>query len=379
MNLTLGLTGMDEQIQARLERLFAAVSPKLRGRWQLAPANAASHVIVDMDSVYGPMSWLSLANAGKQVIGMTSAERSKADFLLRQPVDEPALLALLDAIAEGASTTPMAGGADAGTDVVESDDSTEDAARSTPPTTDESAEQPGEEPASDSTPADFTDTDTTSDPAPVVDAPAATIDPPTPATGTQTESWTDAAALPWYHPEARQGRWLLTSEGQPELLLDHDHGIYHGPATLKPLQELFAALPHNATLRPLGADAWQAHPLATAEAQPLQRLHWYGALLAGAGRLLPGVDPNGQFRLGKWPRTEREFPRHFRIATVMMRGPATVDEIAAAADVDREEVADFINAHIASGHAEAVVAAPPAEPAPARGSGLLSRLRGRGN
>ena len=91
-------------------------------------------------------------------------------------------------------------------------------------------------------------------------------------------------------------------------------------------------------------------------AQPLARLQWYGGLLAGKGKLLPGFDPTAQYQLRKWPQTEREFPKHFRIATAMMKGPATLDEIATASGVPLEDVVDFVNANLATGFAEAVSA-----------------------
>ncbi len=62
----------------------------------------------------------------------------------------------------------------------------------------------------------------------------------------------------------------------------------------------------------------------------------------------------------------------------MMKGPATVDEVAEASGVPGPEVADFINANLATGFAEFVPPAPPepSEPPP-KPAGLLGRLRGR--
>jgi hypothetical protein len=94
--------------------------------------------------------------------------------------------------------------------------------------------------------------------------------------------------------------------------------------------------------------------------------------------LLPGHDPNGQYRLSKWPQTEREYPKHFRIATAMMKGPATIDDIAAASGVDRGEIADFINANLATGYAEPVLPAAPEPETPSKpAGGLFGRMRGR--
>ena len=93
--------------------------------------------------------------------------------------------------------------------------------------------------------------------------------------------------------------------------------------------------------------------------------------------LLPGTDPEGRYRLTKWPQTEREYPRHFRIATAMMKGPATLAEIAEASGSPLAEVADFTNANLATGFAEFVPEPEPEAEAPRRAAGFFSRLRGR--
>ena len=127
------------------------------------------------------------------------------------------------------------------------------------------------------------------------------------------------------------------------------------------------------------AAAWESEAASIGAAQPLSRLQWLGGLVSGHGMLLPGLDADGKYRLLKWPQTEREYPKHFRIATAMMKGPATVDEVAAASGVSREEVADFVNANLATGYAEQVLPAPPEPeaPAPKPAGGLFGRIRGR--
>jgi hypothetical protein len=57
----------------------------------------------------------------------------------------------------------------------------------------------------------------------------------------------------------------------------------------------------------------------------------------------------------------------------MMKGPATVAEIAALSSVEPAEVADYVNASLAVGHAEPWVDASAGQ-APPRG--LFNRLRG---
>ena len=70
------------------------------------------------------------------------------------------------------------------------------------------------------------------------------------------------------------------------------------------------------------------------------------------------------------------FPKHFRIATAMMKGPATLQEIAEASGVPVSDVADFINANLATGFAEPW-SEPAPEPTDAGKPGLFGRLRGR--
>ena len=128
---------------------------------------------------------------------------------------------------------------------------------------------------------------------------------------------------------------------------------------------------------PVDGDAWSAGIAAAGEAQPIQRLQWLGGLLAGGGELLPGNDPEGRYQLTKWPQTEREYPRHFRIATAMMKGPATLAEVAEASGSPLAEVADFTNANLATGFAEFVPEPEPEPEAPAKPAGFFSRFRGR--
>ena len=74
MSLTLGLTGMDQATETALKAAFGEVNER-SGRWKMVGEGDADYVIVDMDSMYGPMSWLRLHAAGKRVIGLTSAMR----------------------------------------------------------------------------------------------------------------------------------------------------------------------------------------------------------------------------------------------------------------------------------------------------------------
>ena len=163
-------------------------------------------------------------------------------------------------------------------------------------------------------------------------------------------------------------------------MIDPRTDTYIGGQALKPY------VPY-CELGTLHADQWQTlsaadlnHCLAAPnEAQPLARLRWLHALVSGAGELAPGYDPNDQFRLARWPKTEREYPRHFRIATAMMQAPATPAQIAAKSEIALADVNDFINASLDSGFAEPFAEPPSAPVSGPKSGGLLGRLRGLRN
>jgi hypothetical protein len=102
MSLTLGLTGMDPATETALKAAFLEANAQLGGRWALVSDAEAEHVVVDMDSMYGPMSWLRLHAAGRQVVGLTSAPRTQTDYRLGRPFDIAQMVALLADIAQSA-------------------------------------------------------------------------------------------------------------------------------------------------------------------------------------------------------------------------------------------------------------------------------------
>lgn len=321
MSLTLGLTGMDPATEAAFKATFADANARLGGRWSLVPDADAVHVVVDMDSMYGPMSWLRLHAAGRQVIGLTSAARAQTDYRLGRPFDTAQLVELLTGIARDAGVT------------LQPDDPA-----------------PADEPLSSA---------------------------PGPATETPPPAVTERTLAAWLEPGVLHGQVRYARGGAPTLLIDTGAESWHGPATLKSLAACFEGAVAASDFEPLDAAAWAREAAEAGPAQPLSRLRWFGGLLAGGGELLPGFEPDDRFQLHKWPQTEREYPRHFRIATQMMKGPATVAEIAAASGVPEADVADFINANLATGFAEPVPETPSTPEEPAKARGLLGRLRNR--
>ena len=407
MPLTLGLTGMDPATESALQTAFKVANAQLGGHWSLVPEQQADFVVVDMDSMYGPMSWLRLHASGKSVIALTAAQRTQADYLLSHPVSTDSVKLLLGEIALQSGqalpasapaaveippqprTDPTAALPDAVVELLEADRAQIRAAQAPAAATPPAASAPI--------------APTPVAPTPVAAAPAAAAPvvapapPPAPAAAPAADAAAaaDIAApsvaapaapttpsitvsgdglLDWLMPGRLRGLVRLNHDGEA-LLIDADERKYHGPAALKPLGGLFERGFAAADFELLPAAQWQAAAAQAGAAMPLTRLVWFGNLLAGRGRLAPGYDPQRRYRMTKWPQTEREYPKHFRIATVMMKAPGHLAEIAEASGVSEAEVADFINANLATGFAEAEGDPAPVEPA--KSGGLFGRLRGR--
>ncbi|MDI1251965.1 hypothetical protein [Thermomonas sp.] len=357
MALTLGTTGMDSSTQADVTTAFKAANAELGSHWTLVADDNADYVVVDMDSMYGPMSWLRLHAAGRKVIGLTSVERSQTDYRLMRPINASDFTVLLSEIARDAPPAQTTTAPATSTPAPAPSDHLPDA-RSLPE--DETEASPVDSPSMVSMPAAAAELTHTPAPAPSMPVPP------------------DRPLSSWLGGNGLERRVRLQRDDGPVLLIDPRSKIYHGPATLKPLAASFEGTLLIEDFETPDAAKWEAEAAKLGEAQPLARLQWLGGLLVGGGKLLPGNDPDGQYRLTKWPQTEREFPKHFRIATAMMKGPSTLDEIAAASGVDRAEIADFVNANLATGYAELVIPVAPEPESPAKPSGgLFGRMRGR--
>ncbi len=387
---------MDQATELALKAAFNDANERL-SRWNMVGEADAEYVIVDMDSMYGPMSWLRLHAAGKQVIGLTSAPRTQADFLLPRPFDAPQLTALLGeiggmpvadaaakpAIAPQTPTPPPAAPAPALT-------------ITTPPPASVSIPEQRPAPVSiqTSAPASVIAPALPIPPPPIAPPPtapppvaappavrvaaliAAPVVAPSPTEEPAAQTMRNTAFAHWLRPGALTGRARYQGGSGPEVFIDFTQRLYHGPSTLKPLVEYFVANIGLRDFEQLDDRAWQTAIATLGAPLQLSRLQWLGGLLAGEGKLLPGHSPEGRFVLIKWPETEREYPRHFRIATAMMKGPSTVAEIATASSVPAADVVDFINANLATGFAAQIGdGAPPAESG--KSGGLLDRLRGR--
>ena len=358
MALTLGTTGMDSSTQADVTTAFKSANAELGGHWTLVADENADYVVIDMDSLYGPMSWLRLHASGRKVIGLTSVERSQTDYRLMRPINASDFAVLLSEIARDTPASEV----------------------ETAPAASTPAPRPSDQlPNTQTSPKDKVEAKPAAAPVmaplptPIVEAAAQTPIEPAPAVTTAQ----DRTLAGWLTGSGLDRKVRLQRGDAPVLLIDLPSKTYHGPATLKSLAACFEGSLKTEDFQTPATATWEAEAAKLGEAQPLARLQWLGGLLAGSGKLLPGNDPNGQYRLTKWPQTEREYPKHFRIATAMMKGPSTLDEVAAASGVDHAEVADFVNANLATGYAELVLPVVPEPESAAKSGGLFGRMRGR--
>ncbi len=165
----------------------------------------------------------------------------------------------------------------------------------------------------------------------------------------------------------------VTDPDGNQLVVDPERNAYYFASTsLKPMTALLQQ--SAAALQPVYSAALSA-AREGAVTQPLPRLLWFAGLVATPGILARRLGRDERYRLTRWPETEREFPKHFRIAKAMMKDPVTPAKIASAAGVPLEDVIDYINASFAAGRLEAVSELPPVEEAPApRRNGLMAML-----
>ncbi|HET8899669.1 MAG TPA: hypothetical protein VFN09_12935 [Rhodanobacteraceae bacterium] len=377
--LTLTLNGLAEDDIADFRRVFGKLRSSLDADWRIVDDYDASLSVIDIDSIHGHMDWLRTVGSGQRAAVYTSAQyANESDLCLFKPLDRDNLAEILNAVSAEHGVAP---GKRVNVAAVEAEAAPAPAVR---PAVVEPAAKPRPVAAV----------------APVVEpvaAPAAAplrevvaakpVAPPAEARVVQlAEAPVVAAAQPEPAPAPapvpvvvaslgdalRRGGIaapLRVTVGEDSWVLDPEQETYHGPATLKPLKD--------AMQRPLDRfAAVDVVALAAARktpSQPLSRLRWYAGLLAAPGQLHDGLAVDGRYMLARWPQIEREFPRHFRIATAMMKQPGTVQEIATASGAPEPDVADFINASEAVGIV--VGAGDLVAGDAARAGGVMSRIR----
>ncbi|PZO09674.1 MAG: hypothetical protein DCF27_05425 [Lysobacteraceae bacterium] len=335
--------GLSREEEAQVAAIFQQANARLGGQWTLTPENAAGVMVIDMDSMYGQMSLMKAISSGQVLVALTASGRAETDYVLTRPVTADALADLMARIDGHPVPAPVAAPASAESPTPASE-------RVTAP-----------QPAVAAAPA-----------VEQVAAPVASAAKPAPTAALPHQAETRLADL--LRPGALSGPVRLQLTGAPDLVLDPAHQTYLAGTALKPLLPHCAAIIQETDLHAVSAAELPAIAASVGGSQPWSRLAWLCALSSGNGALMPGYGPNDKYKLLKWPQTEREFPRHFRIATVMMKGPANLTEIANLSTTPLGEVIDYVNACLASGAAEPDAVAPAANDS-AKSGGLLGRFR----
>jgi len=299
----LSFSGFDRADETQARALFEGLH---LSDWMLSDEAGADAVLIDLDSMYGQMAWMKGFDAGKVTIGLTQALRADTAYRIDAPLSAEALHAVLAAIAGG------------------------------PPASAPAVETPMREPSA----AAVTSL------APV-SPPVATTSPEAPAVTAPVPANRLAARL-----ARATGPFAVQFGDLPRLVIDPASQQFAPGKSLKALIDYGHAEIAAESVETLDPETAAAALRQAGDPQPLSRLTWLLALGGGGGRLLDHA-PGTRFQLGKWPQAEREFPKHFRIATVMLKAPATLTEIASASGASEADVADYINAALAVGHANA--------------------------
>src|SRR4051812_22685683 len=339
---TIAVTGASEQDVDRIAALLERNRHKLSMPWQTADAADADLLVVDIESTYGQMDWLRARSRGRLVIAYTSAaEPLEPEFSLRKPVVSSDLVALLNRISEDMSSGKMEAAPMRSANA-------------------ENYEAPAPQPV-----VRLADRKPTADPKPVafVDAPAEIQVAPA-----ETYHVDELLAV----LDANDGPVRLVHGGLPSIIIDPARQRRYAGVALKALSD-WAKLPlRRSELIHLNAAEFAA-AVEILPAQPYSRLVWLAHLARSEGQLDPGLPADGRYRLTRWPQVEREFPKHFRIATAMMAGSATIDDIAAMSKAGASDVVEFINGYNALGYVECAAILPVTSPGDR--TGLLERVR----
>ena len=342
---TIAVTGASEQDTARINALLERHRHKLSSPWESGRADDADLLLVDIESMYGQMDWLRARSRGRLVIAYTSAaEPFEPEFSLRKPVVSADLVTLLNRISDG-----MNGKGEAPAPMRPANAATYEAVPV--------RELHSTLPANDAVVA------TAASVAPAVVEPPV-VEPDQPETFLVDEL---LGVL-----DATEGPVRLVCEGLPSIIIDPVRQRWYAGVALKALWD-WAKLPlRRSELIHLNAAEFAA-AIEILPAQAYSRLTWFAHLARSGGQLDAGLPADGRYRLTRWPQVEREFPKHFRIATAMMSGAGTIDDIASQSKAGASDVVEFINAYNALGYVACEAMLPVTSPGDR--SGLLERVR----
>ena len=344
MTRRLALQGAGADDAARIRDMLRQAAGVLSTHWTLHDGDDVDLLVIDIDSVYGHMDWLRAQTSGRAIAAFTQNPRFEdAEFIMRKPLDANGLAEVLNAVHAVAPVIAHK----------------EPAAAPPAPVAAPPPRVAAPAPAPRAAPAPV--------PAPVP-APAPEIIEVTPPPAV------DRKLADWLADGALAQAMRLKMAGSPDLTLDPGNKTYYADGTaraLAPYSHRVIALEDWKPVDYAELSALQA----SGKGQPYARLLWLHHALGSNGKLNPELDPDAKYKLNRWPQIEREFPKHFRIATVMMKQPWALTEVAEQTGASLGDVIDFTNAYNATGYIEM-------EPIVAASSGrdtgrnaILSRLR----
>lgn len=337
----LTLQGANEHDAAHLKNLLSNAQPELRSGWRFYTGDDTDLLVVDVDTVYGHMDWLRAHSLGKPVAVLTEHTKFEdSDLILHKPVS---MENLAEVLAHASEQVP-------------------DRA--------ESAHVQDEEPTPQPLPPVKTKAAVkiAPSPAPVPEpAPPPAPVPPEPPSEQSLEQWLSGNSL--------SGQVRLQYAGAPDLIIDNVEKTFYTDGSLRALEaHCKRKIKPDEWHRLIAGDFVAAR--SASKPQPIARLLWLCHILGSHGHPSPGMDVNAKYKLARWPQIEREFPKHFRIATVMMKQPATLSEVAEQSGATLPDVIDFANAYNAIGYMETNADVDVGSTARDTGRGaILSRLR----
>jgi hypothetical protein len=351
---TLCVVGAPPEAAARIAALLDEQRTRLESRWRPAPHGVADLLLIDAESVYGHMDWLKAQASGRVVVALASApESGHSDYWLRMPVNATDLVALLNRIDARLGGKPTA----SVTPIRALPDKPAAAAVTAIPAA-VAVASPAVRRAT---------------AAAVAVPPAAVLAPVAAAATPAPAPVATFQLLDLLKPDSpRAGRLHLQADGLPDIWLDPTAQTWHSTASLKGLSG-WCTRNLAASEVKMAADAPFAAATSTLAAHPFARLQWLSHLVRGDGSFDAGLAPNGRYKLSRWPQSEREFPKHFRIATMMLKSAASIEEIAELSGANAADVTNFINAY----HSLGFIEQEPAERAQedTRRGGLFGRAK----
>jgi len=348
---TVCIVGANAEVSSRVAALLENQRDRFVAQWEMADHASADLLLVDAESVYGHMDWLRAKASGRLVAACSASPQAHVgELCLPKPILAGNLVNLLNQV--GARL-----GANAPEKVAIG------RAHNTAPPVELAPielvplETAAVEPVVEARP---------SRSKPVVLERVAAPPVAVPALPTKPMQLIDLL-----EDTAPTNRLRLTAPGLPTLLLDPSLRTWRAEGNLKAVSGWCKrSIAPDEIQRPNAAEF--DGEAAALPAQPFSRLRWLAHLVRGDGQLETGLDPQARYKLSRWPQSEREFPKHFRIATVMLKQLAAPEEIAAQSGATLADVADFINAYHAIGYVEVEAHAPAQDDAR---RGLFARMR----